>query len=492
MSQKNLMLSKSRFLNGLQCHKYLYLYKHHPELMDEVSASTEARLQSGREVGILAQKLFPGGVDIPYGGLSYPEQIQNTTSEIEKGTSTIYEAAFSHNEVFAKVDILHKGNEGWEIYEVKSSTGEKDVYMDDIAVQYHIVKGSGLPISKVFLFNINNNYVREGEIEVEKLFALEDITDITIEKQDFIEDEINKQREMLKGDMPEIDIGKYCKANPYDCRFIGYCWQHVPKDSIFDLKGNGVNKFKLYRQGIIHLRDVPKDLLPRSQRIQLEGALEQKNVLNRDKVKAFLESLWYPLYFLDFETTYMTPMPLFDSTRPYQQIPFQYSLHYLNNENAELKHYEYLAPAGVDPRKELIEKLLNEIPDDACVLVYNKTFEKGILTHIKECFPEHTDQISKIINNIMDLMIPFKKRDVYCWQFNGSYSLKDVLPVLVPELSYEEMEVSDGGMAADAWLQMCELDDPTEIERIRKALLEYCKLDTLAMVKILEELRTLL
>jgi hypothetical protein len=334
--------------------------------------------------------------------------------------------------------------------------------------------------------------VREGEIEVEKLFTLEDVTDTTVEKQAFIENEINKQKEMLKGDMPEIDIGKYCKKNPYDCRFIGYCWQHIPKDSIFDLKGNGINKFDLYREGIIHLRDVPKDLPPRGQRIQLEGALEKKNVLNRDKVKEFLDSLWYPLYFLDFETTYMTPIPLFDSTRPYQQVPFQYSLHYLNNENAELKHSEYLAPAGVDPRKELTKKLLNEIPDDACVLVYNKTFEKGILTHIKEWFPEHTDQITKIINNLIDLMLPFEKKDVYNWQFNGSYSLKNVLPVLVPELTYEGMEVSDGGMAADAWLQMRQMEDAQEIEKARKALLEYCKLDTLAMVRIIEKLKSIL
>jgi len=296
---------------------------------------------------------------------------------------------------------------------------------------------------------------------------------------------------MLKGNMPEIDIGKYC-SDPYVCNFKGYCWEHIPKDSIFDLRGKGIDKFELYKQGIVNLRDVRKDLLSRDQRIQLEGALEKKSILNKDRVRKFLDSLWYPLYFLDFETTFMNPIPMFDGTRPYQEVPFQYSLHYLENENSELKHNEYLAPFGVDPRKELVERLLNEIPNDACVLVYNKNFEAKILKGLKGWFPEYTEQISNILNNLRDLMNPFGKKDIYYWQFNGSYSIKNVLPVLVPELSYAGMEISDGEMAANAYFQMQASKDSAEIERIRKALLEYCKLDSLAMVRIVEKLKELL
>ena len=182
----------------------------------------------------------------------------------------------------------------------------------------------------------------------------------------------------------------------------------------------------------------------------------------------------------------------FDGTRPYQEVPFQYSLHYLENENSELKHNEYLAPFGVDPRKELVERLLNEIPNDACVLVYNKNFEAKILKGLKGWFPEYTEQISNILNNLRDLMNPFGKKDIYYWQFNGSYSIKNVLPVLVPELSYAGMEISDGEMAANAYFQMQASKDSAEIERIRKALLEYCKLDSLAMVRIVEKLKELL
>jgi hypothetical protein len=185
----------------------------------------------------------------------------------------------------------------------------------------------------------------------------------------------------------------------------------------------------------------------------------------------------------------MVPIPMFDETRPYQQVPFQYSLHYLESEITELQHYEYLAPAHVDPRKDLLENLLNKIPEGACVLVYNKTFETRILKGLAKWFPEYSEQIGNIVRNIRDLMIPFRRKDVYRWELEGSYSIKYVLPALVPELSYDEMEISDGGMASNAWLSTWELEDSSEIEKIRNALLEYCKLDTLGMVRILEKLK---
>ncbi len=486
--KSNLYLSKSLFIRGLQCHKSLYLHKYHPDLKDEISEAQESLFQSGINVGLYAQRLFPGGVEIPFDHISLSEQFDRTMTEIEKGTGILYEPAFSYDNVFAKVDILQKGVEGWEIYEVKNATKIKDVYLNDAAVQHYILKGTGLPISKAFLVHINNQYVRQGEIEVDKLFTIQDLTDTVVEKQGYVEDEIKKMREMLRSEQPDIGIGGHC-SDPYDCDFHGHCWQHIPEDSIFNLKGNGPDKFELYRKGIIHLKDVPKDILPKNQRIQLKGALEKKNIVDKEAIKKFLDSLWYPVCFLDFETTFMVPIPMFDGTKSYQQVPFQYSLYYLENEKAELKHYEYLAPANVDPRKELIEKLLDEIPEDACVLVYNKSFETKILNYLKEWFPEYTDQIENIIGNLMDLMVPFQRKNIYYWEMEGSYSIKYVLPALVPELSYEGMEVSDGAMASNAWLNTWELDDPEEIEKIRNALLEYCKLDTLGMVEILKKLR---
>jgi hypothetical protein len=481
-------LSKSLYIKGLQCHKCLYLNKYHPELKDEITPQLQAIFDSGTKVGILAQQLFPGGIEVPYEGLSYGEQLGKTKYLVKKGTKDIYEATFSHEGIFIKVDILHKGEDGWEIYEVKSSTGVKDVYYDDVALQYYVLKGCGLNISKAFLVHINNEYVRHGDIDVNELFFIEDLTDEVIEKQDFVASEVLKMKEMLGSDEPDIDIGEHCR-DPYDCEFIGHCWRHIPENSVFDFRGRGVKKFDCYRQGLVRMEDVPFDLLSPAQLIQLDGYLNKENVFNEEAVREFLDELWYPISFFDFETSYMVPVPMFDGVRPYQQVPFQYSLHVQQKEGAELKHFEYLSQAGEDPRRELIEKLLNDIPENSCVLAYNMSFETGILNELKGWFPEYEIRIDNIIANMRDLMIPFRSKAIYHWQMEGSYSLKKVLPALVPELSYERMDVSDGAMASDAWLKMITMEDVEEIENSRKALLEYCGLDTLAMVKILEKIK---
>jgi len=481
-------LSKSLFIRGLQCHKSLYLHKYHPDLKDEISEQQEASFQIGRDVGVYAQKLFPDGVEIFFDDVTLTEQLSLTTKEIEDGTAVIYEAAFSFDNIFVKVDILRKHKGKWEIYEVKNSTSVKDVHHNDVAIQYYVLKGAGLSVSKAFLVHINNQYTKNGDIEVGELFRTEDLTDDVINRQEFVKDEIKKMREMLSGTEPNIDIGGHC-SDPYECDFGGHCWQHMPKNSVFSLRGSGPNKFALYRQGIIHLEDVPKDILPRSQRIQIEGALDKKSITDKTAVKEFLDTLWYPICFLDFETTFMVPIPLFDGSRPYQKIPFQYSLHCLENDGAELLHYEYLAQAKLDPRREFLERLLNQLPEDACVLVYNKSFETGILNDLAQLFPEYQAKVTNIINNVRDLMIPFRNKCVYRWEMEGSYSLKYVLPALVPELKYEGMEISDGGMAANSWLRLWEIQDPREICRVRNALLDYCRLDTFAMVRILEELK---
>ena len=484
----NTYLSKSLFLRGLQCYKSLYLDRRRPELRGEISYAQEKLFERGKEVGTYAQMLFPCGIIIPYEETPVSEQIIRTTDEIKKGTLTLYEPAFTYNNVFVKVDILHKSKKGWEIYEVKMATEIKDIYIYDVAVQHYVLKGAGLPVSKVNLVYINNQYVRNGDIEVAKLFIIKDIAELVEEKEGYVVKEIESMREVLKeDDIPNIDIGRHCH-DPYDCDFIGFCWQHIHEDSVFELKGRGANGYELYKQGIIHLKDVPQELLSNNQKIQVKCTLEKKNFINQKKVKEFLDSVWYPLCFLDFETFYSAIPPL-DGTRPYQQIPYQYSLYCKDNADAELRYYEYLSQPGIDPRKELIEKLLKEIPENACAVVYNKSFEIGVLKSLGGWFPEYKEKIDNIINNIIDLMSPFQKKDIYFWQMRGSYSIKAALPLLVPELSYEDMDIKDGEMAMNAYFTMAESKDPSEIEKIRKALLEYCKLDTFGMVKMVERMR---
>lgn len=481
-------LSKSLFIRGLQCHKSLYLKKYRPDLAEELSEEQQARMDTGEEIGILARNLFPGGTEIPYEGLSHDEQLAKTDEAIRLN-HTIYEGAFSYDNIFIKADILHRGKEGWELYEVKGSTDVKEYHINDLAIQYYVIKNANIPLSKAYLVHINGQYVRYGDIEVDRLFTSEDLTSVVQNKENFVREEIEKMRNMLKGDMPGTDIGRHC-SDPFECDFHSYCWQHIPEGSVFELTGRGADRYDLYSKGIIRLIDIPLELLSNSQRIQVECAKNKGSIIDRERVKEFLSKLWYPLYFLDFET-FMTAIPPFDGTSPYQQIPFQYSLFIKRSEDAPLEHHEYLAQPNTDPRKELIERLLKEIPKGSCGLAYNSSFEINILKGLAEWCTEYKDPISEITQNIFDLAAPFRSKHVYSWRMNGSYSQKAVLPALVPELSYDGMEVADGGMAMDAYFKMCASNDHEEIERIRKALLEYCRLDTLGMVKIVEKLKML-
>ena len=236
----SIYLSKSLFIRGRQCHKSLWLYKRRPELRDEISAAQQAIFQSGTDVGLLAQQLFSGGVEVPYEGLTHQQQIELTKDEIARGTETIYEATFQHDGIFVKADILHLGTDGWEIYEVKGSTAVKDVYVYDAALQYHALTGEGLAISKVSIVHVNNAYTRNGDLDIRQLFTVNDITDRVQELQPIVVNEIAAQREMLGVDMPVIDIGKQCD-DPYSCDFKGFCWKHIPDDSIFNLRGRGAD-----------------------------------------------------------------------------------------------------------------------------------------------------------------------------------------------------------------------------------------------------------
>lgn len=479
-------LSKTSLLKGIQCPKALYLSKNPPAFEIPDDPDLEAKFELGREVGVLAQQLFPGGTEVPFAGSSVTEQIAKTRELIESGAEVIYEASFAFDGIFIKADILVKRGGAWEIHEVKMGTKVKDPNYDDAAIQHYVVSNSGLTVSKVFLVHINNQYVRQGEIDVKRLFAGEDVTELALAHQAALPGIIVNLREALRGDEPAIDIGPYCSA-PYECEFIPYCWQHIPEDSVFSLRGRGINKFEYYYQGIIRLEDLPLDKLNEAQRFQAVATINKKDTIEPSEVKDFLDSLWYPLCHLDFET-FDTPIPPFDGTRPYQKIPFQYSLHIQKSEGAEPVHYEYLVEPGKDPRRELAEKLLAEIPEGGCVLTYNQAFEKGVLKNLAEAFPDLAGGINVQIENIRDLMSPFKKRDIYRWQMRGSYSIKEVLPALVPELSYEGMSVSDGMMAMRVYHEMCKSDDYAKVTELRQGLLEYCRLDTLAMVKILGEI----
>lgn len=480
-------LSKSQFTRGLQCHKSLWLYKNKPELRAEPDEATLAKFEVGYEVGSLAQQLFPNGTLIEFDRTKFKEKIAETQAKIAAGAKTIYEAAFSFEDVFVMADILHKGARGWELYEVKSSTSVKDYHLPDTAVQYYVITGIGLKVVKAHVVHLNNEYVREGELDVNELFTIADITDEVRDIQAFVKTELAKQRKMLGKGLPAIEIGPHCD-NPYPCDFGDHCWKGVPKDSVFEVRERGIDPYALYHQGIVKQKDIPLDILNPKQRFQVESTLKKRNWIDADKVDEFLQRLWYPLCYIDFET-FRPAVPRFDSSWTYQQIPFQYSAYVQEKAGGKLTHHEFLAESCDDPRKAILDSIVKMVPKGACLVAYNASFEIRCLRELAEFYPKHQARVNKMVDSFVDLMDLFKQRDVYFWQVKGSYSLKAVLPALVPGMDYDGLEIAEGGQAEQAYFALCATDDAKERARIRKALLAYCKQDTLGMVEIVKRLR---
>jgi hypothetical protein len=353
-------------------------------------------------------------------------------------------------------------------------------------VQYHVISNAGIKITKAHLVHINTAYLRKGKLDPQQLFTIVDLTDAVLEMQPEVKKQITALKKVLKEAEPDTPIGPYC-YKPYECAFTGHCRQDVPDEgSVFDLAGKGADCYQLYHEGIRKLIDIPLDRLKGKQRQQVEATKKKQTIVNKEGLQEFLDTLWYPLCFLDFET-FQEAVPSYNGQSPYQQVPFQFSLHIQKKPGGKLYHYEYLAEPGMDPRKEFLDELLQVLPDDGCILVYNMSFEKDKLAKLAELFPRKKKRIQNVIDNMVDLIVPFRARHLYSWKQKGSHSLKAVLPAFVKGISYDDMEIGDGASAMKAYHEMGALvDSPRKLAALRKHLLAYCKQDTLAMVKLLE------
>ena len=484
------LLSKSTFLRGLQCHKALYLNKYHPELRDKTSEQLQQIFSGGHEVEKLAQHLFQGGVDAgPKEPYKYKESVLYTQELINRGEPVIYEAAFQYEGVLVLADILVRDQGKWNVYEVKSSTGIKAVYIFDTAIQHYVATHSGIPVENISIVYINNQYKRMGNLDVHGLFKIDSVLSPVLKHQTFVEENIAKLKEVLRLEKtPQIDIGEHC-YDPYECDFHSHCWDHVPTNSVFALNRlTNKKKFELYQSGIIKMDAIPANYpLSSGQRLQIDCEKQCRSYIDRRAIRGFVNSINYPLYYLDFET-FNPAIPLFNNSRPYQQITFQYSLHYKESKTGLLQRYEFLGKIGKDPRRTFIERLLGDIKEGGDVLVYNRTFEVTRLNELIQDFPEYENAIREVINRIKDLMIPFQRKYYYKPEMRGSYSIKAVLPALVPDLNYDGLAISDGGTAMNVYEQLQYETDQDKIRETRRNLLEYCKMDTLAMVRVFEVL----
>ena len=486
-------LSKSTFMRGVKCTKCLYLNKHHNELRDQMTEQQAAIFQQGTDIGELAQQLYPGGIDLtPESYYDFTPSIKATKEAISEGQNVIYEAAFQYNGVLAAMDILVRSDNGYKAYEVKSSTSVKPTYVQDAALQAYVIKGSGVNLEDISIVHLDNTYKKDGDIDVDGLFKTVSILKTIQPYLSKIPGQITQFKNVLAGaSAPNISIGPQCNA-PYNCDFKGHCWNNVPEYSVFDIANlSGPRKFELYRKGIVTLDQIPSsEKLSANQRIQVDAEVNRNVHIDKEKINNFLDELKYPLCFLDFETMAFA-VPQIEKSSPYQPIVFQYSLHKLMNKESTLEHFEFLAPAdGNDPRLAFIERLIEQCGTDGDILVYNISFEKRMLKGLALLFPQHKETIDSITSRLKDLIIPFQKKWYYTPEMRDSASLKSVYPALFSDEnnSYSALNIHDGGMASMVYAQMFEGSYNGNYENARTDLLAYCKLDTLALVKLLEKL----
>ncbi|MEW6469447.1 MAG: DUF2779 domain-containing protein [Bacteroidota bacterium] len=484
------VLSKSTFIRACQCLKSLYLYKNFYHQRDPLTAEQQAVFSRGSNVGMLARSLFPGGTDAsPESPMRYAESVEHTRRLIGEGAEVIYEAAFQHDQVLAALDILVKRGGKWYAYEVKSATRISSTYLLDASLQFHVMSQAGIEPEDFFIVHINNQYVRKGKIDPHGLFSLVSVKKEAMQNREVVRSRIAEAKRVLAQKMiPDIGIGEHC-FSPYPCDYMGTCWKDIPTDSVFEIAGmKKKEQFELYNAGILAIGDVPDEYaLARSERMQVEGHKSKAPFIDKAAIREFLRGIYYPVYFLDFET-FMPAVPIYDLSRPYQHIPFQYSLHYKAARDSEVRHSEFLGEQGQDPRHEFIKKLLMDTVGKGDILVYNAQFEKSVLHSLKNDFPEFGELIDERISRIKDLMVPFQQKHYYHPAMKGSHSIKNVLPALVPELKYEGMKIASGSMAMSAYEQLQTETDLFRILETREALLEYCRLDTLAMVRLFEAL----
>ena len=497
-----IQLSKSKYCNFWQCPKMAWLNKYKPEEKVE-DPNTEDLLSKGNEVGDLAKGLFGDYVDATtYFGerLDISAMVDKTQKEIAKGTEVICEAAFLYNGLYCAVDILKKEQDGYAIYEVKSSNSDEEdsepkaVYVADIAYQKYVLEHSGMKVTGTYLVTLNRSYIRGKKLDISRLFLVTNVdeyVDIEIEQ---VEPNIELAEAILNSDSePDYDLSERCR-NPYECLFFKYCTRALPEKSVFDLYRLPFSKkIDLYRKGIVEYKDllVNDSIKNKTQIRQIQFYLQDKGTyVEKDNIRDFLGNLSYPLYFLDFET--MQPaVPLFEGTKPYQQIPFQYSLHYIESEGGTLEHKEYLAISGEDPRRAIAEALCRDIPMNVCVTAYNKAFECTRLKELAETFPDLSEHLLNIKENIVDLLVPFQSGYYYNKAMGGSFSIKSVLPAIFPddpELDYHNLEGVHNGSEAMNIFPKIQYMEPEEQKKARHDLLKYCELDTYAMVKVWQEL----
>jgi hypothetical protein len=486
-------LSKSDYTTYLKHPAWLWIKKHAKEMLPPIDAATQAIFDTGHDFEQYPEAQFPDAVILGFSDykeyLSLPER---TTQALENGAKTIFQGRFEHEQLTFICDVIDVvGESEVDLYEIKSTASAKPEHNTDLAFQMVVLEKCGFSVRNIAVMHVNNQYVRDGDIEPEKLTATTDVTEAVKEIRDYTLEKIDEAlATMALSDCPDTSPLLANKSYFKEWLEIYRYMKKTKPGSIYDLCQMDVKTLaSLQDNKIEYLKDIPANfILKPKQSLQVQSAKQGGPGYDTEKIKQFLDTFKFPLYFFDYETSGGL-VPPFDGMRPYQQLPFQYSLHILDSPDAELRHEEYLHTENSNPAEPLSKTLKSQIGEKGTILAWNMSFEKSCNTMLGELVPEYAYFYEKLNDRIVDLMLPFSSNWYVDSEFKGSASIKAVLPVLAPELSYKSLNVQEGQSASRIWTETF-LSDKNEADKpqILSDLREYCEMDTYAMVKIYQVL----
>ncbi len=478
--RKPYFLSKSKLLSGIQCPKRLFLEVHHPELL-EVSEAAERLFKIGHDVGDIACRMFTGGKLIESQD-NLSEAIDETLLMLKNSPKTpLFEATFSHAGILIRADILTKARKGHRLIEIKSATSVKDYHLDDAAIQTWVIENLGYPLDRIEIGHINNQFIYPGNEDYDGLIVFEDVKDAVREIIPNIPEWIKEFRAMLSGKIPEIEVGPQC-YDPFECPFTDYCYSDETEYPVSCLPRGGTIVQELIDDGIEDIRDIPEGRLTNELHERIRKATVSGKAIFDKQLVNLLREFPYPRYYFDFETIQFT-VPIWSGTKPYQQLPFQWSCH-AERKKGVMTHVDFLDVSGDPPMRKLALNMISTLGDDGPIFVYSH-FEKTRLNELAIMLPDLAPKIRRIVKRIVDLL-PMVKKHYYHPEMKGSWSIKNLLPTVAPELNYESLtEVQDGSGAQAAYLEAIHHETTAKRKKeLKERMLRYCELDSLAMVKL--------
>jgi len=488
-----MQITKSDFLRYRQCPENFWMSKYKQESLNksDVDPFVQQIIDQGHEVEAWARKLFPAGQMI---NTWKQKALDDTAAAIVSGAEILFQPAIAADGISARIDILEKVGDSWNIYEVKGTTSKdkkkSDHYWDAI-FQREVMTRAGFKINDIYLVELNKEFRKNGDIDPDTLLKKTLITEELESMNEEVRQEINLAKAQLAVTVQPANCNCHLKSRKNQCPAFSVFNPDFPAYAVHDIARVSPKKLDQFDEiGVVAVDDIPTDFeLTPNQYGQVWTYQQDETIIKPDKIAEQLEELEYPLYFLDYET-FPTAVPVYDGCYPFQQVPFQYSLHVLETPDGEYQHYEFLETTTISPIRSIAESLCDVIGEKGSVIVWNKKFEKKCNEDLATMNPDLANQINSINSRLFDLMEIFSKQNYIHKDFKGKSSIKKVLPVICPELKYDDLAIADGGAACSSWKQMVFGKSTTEQQAaIAKDLLKYCKLDTWAMVRIWEEMK---